>query len=196
MSALSDLELISEISKDNTRALDMLVERFYVQLCRVALKHVRNKEVSEEIVQDVFISIWKNRMTLQIHESVAAYLSTAIKYRCINHIKSAARKPFMSPEIPEYVHSNESSVEDKIAADDLQHMLHKSIEQLPQKCRVIFELSRNTGMSYKEIAAELGVSIKTVETQMSIALARLRGFLKFHAKNLITWIFFIFFSGY
>jgi RNA polymerase sigma-70 factor (ECF subfamily) len=174
---MSEHEILEKLSQNDTAAFTKLVESFYTRLCRIAIKYTRHPESAEEIVQDVFVAVWNKRHSLEITASLSAYLGTAVKYRSINYLKSELRKPRFEAEFPESVVSNTASPEDQLKATDLQQLIGEALESLPKKCRIIFDLSRNAEMTYKEIAAELNISQKTVETQMSIALSKMKEFL-------------------
>lgn len=182
---MSEQEILEKVSKNDIKSFNYLVELHYTKLLRSSLKYVRRPELAEEIVQDVFVALWNKRQTLEIKISLSAYLHTAVKYRSLNQLKSDLLKPKFESEFPESVPCVLTGVEDEIMAQDLGVLITKAIETLPKKCRIIFDLSRNGGLTYKEIATELNISQKTVETQISIALSRIKVFLGKHWDNLI-----------
>lgn len=179
-SLASSSALVKEISKGNKKAFDFLFEAYYVVLCRHALKYTRSAEASEEIVLDVFLSFWERRESLLISTSLQSYLYTAVKNRCMNHLRSHLNAPFSDRTISSNSHPFSNTTEEALSCSELEKITHQAIEKLPAKCRIIFTLSRNTGMTYKEIAAELGISAKTVESQMTIALVRIKTYLHKH----------------
>lgn len=181
----SSSELLQEIAKGNKKAFDFLFESYYVVLCRYALQHTGSKESSEEIVLDVFLSIWERRENLVITTSLQSYLYTAVKYRCINHLKSQINNPLFNRSVSSTSHLVSNNTEEALTCSELEEITHQAIEKLPAKCRIIFTLSRNTGMTYKEIALELDISPKTVESQMTIALSRIKDYLHKHWDILI-----------
>lgn len=174
---MSEQELLDKLRQNDISAFNYFVESYYTRLFRFALKYVRRPEVAEELVQDVFVAIWNKRHMLEITASLSAYVHTAIKYQAINRLKSELRNPKFETEFPESVPSVLASAEEEVMAHDLDICITKAIEALPKKCRIIFDLSRNAGLTYKEIATELEISQKTVESQMSIALSRIKVFL-------------------
>ncbi len=188
---MSEQELVEKLSRNDIGAFNYLVEFFYTRLFRFALKYVRRPELAEELVQDVFVAVWNRRHTLEIKVSLSAYLHTAVKYRSINQLKSELLKPTFESEFPESVPCVLASVEDEIMAHDLGVLITSAIEALPKKCRIVFDLSRNGGLTYREIAKELEISQKTVETQMSIALSRIKIFLGNHWDKLISILLFV-----
>jgi RNA polymerase sigma-70 factor, ECF subfamily len=179
LSALDDTTLVTELAAGNTAALDHLVHTYYGTLCRSAKKYVRSSQLAEEIVQDVFVSLWERRMVLAITGSLQAYLFTAVKYRCINCLRQMLSQPTLY-NVAESFHPSSNVVDDLVASHELEHLIAKAVDALPPRCRIIFDLSRNAGLTYKEIAVELGISLKTVETQVTIALSRLKAYLAEH----------------
>lgn len=171
---MSEKEILAELKSGNQVALKMLFDNFYIELTRYALKIVGNSEVAEEIVQDIFVSIWNNREKSEI-EAVRPYLSRAVKNRCINHIKK--NHPIHEDiESSMHVSSNNSPL-DGIEATELQKALKEAESRLPKQTALIFALSRHTELTYPEISKELDISVKTVEYHISKALKSMRGFL-------------------
>lgn len=152
---------------------------YYNQLCNYALTFTRDADVSEDLVQDLFIKIWESRRHLLSDSSIRYYLFTAIRNNCISWLRrekqlvivpwtdqDAAAEPEVYPkETPE-------------PQKDEMVVLQQAVGLLPPKCREVFLLSRFSNLSYKEIATELNISQKTVENQLSKALKIIRAFLK------------------
>lgn len=153
--------------------------RFRPGLSSFAAAIVRNAEDADEIVNDVFMSIWEKQELLILDDSLKNYLFTSVKNRCLNHIKKA-RLPFA--EMPdEFVAVSPAHAADKILeGKETQNRITQLIEQLPTKCKQVFLLSRMFDLSYKEIAEIMDISTKTVENQIGIALK----FLKEHMGHL------------
>lgn len=127
-----------------------------------------------DIVQDVFAWMWEHRHTLQV-VSVKAYLKAAVRFKMANYIRSGRVRDTFFQELANYTPSNlPPGAEELAEARELQAIIQRAIGQLPQKCQEIFRLSREERLSNQEIAKRLGVSVKTVENQMTIALKRLR----------------------
>ena len=167
-----------DLHANDLKALRHLFDSYYKELVRFSMKIVMNKEISEEIVQDVFIRIWNNRYTLKIEKSVNAYLIASVKNASINYLKSRhARIRFVrledSGDFQEY-----HSAEDYIITQELKKVIHEAVQALPPKCKIIFNLSRNAGLSNQDIANQLKISRKTVQTQIGIAIQRIKKALK------------------
>jgi RNA polymerase sigma-70 factor (ECF subfamily) len=159
------------VSKQNQ--FHALYTRFRPGLSSFAAAIVRNSEDADEIVNDLFVSIWEKRDALILDDSLKNYLFTAVKNRCLNHIKKA-RLPFA--DMPdEFVAVSSSPTADTLMdGKELQNHINRLIEQLPTKCKQVFLLSRIFDLSYKEIAEIMDISTKTVENQIGIALKFLK----------------------
>jgi RNA polymerase sigma-70 factor (family 1) len=171
---LSDDELSVLLSEEITAAFHEIFNRYWSQLYATAYKRVRSKEAAEEIVQDLFTSLWVKRKSIRIHTSLAAYLFTSVRYLVLNHIeKEAVRRTYKdSLQVVKEVYQNPT--EETVLLNDLSRKIDKEIDQLPLKCRSVFELSRKEYKTNKEIAAMLGISEKTVENHLTKAITRLR----------------------
>lgn len=170
----TDKELMSAISKGNQDAFNMLYSRHWEGLYKFAFLILKDKDACKDVIQDVFVWVWEHRIGLDM-QTPKSYLKTAVKYKIANYIRTgsirdsffeeATRfKPAPSvPEAAEYAEVNE-----------LNHIIRLTVANLPMKCREIFRLSREQNLSNRDIARQLGISIKTVENQMTIALSRIR----------------------
>jgi RNA polymerase sigma-70 factor (family 1) len=172
LNQLSDEALVLLLKQENVDAFEELYNRYWDKLYAAAYKRVRSKEVSEELVQDFYTSLWLNRNTVQIHSSFAGYLFTSIRYLVLNYLqKELVRSSYKDALKTDKV---DNSTEETVMLNDLVLNLNKEVEQLPVKCKSVFELSRREYKSNKEIALELGISEKTVENQLTKALRRIR----------------------
>ena len=167
-----------DLHANDLKTLRHLFDSYYKELVRFSMKIVMNKEISEEIVQDVFIRIWNNRNALNIEKSVDAYLFASVKNASINYLKSKyARIRFVkledSGDFPEY-----HTAEDDIITYELKKVLYEAVNSLPPKCKTIFSLSRNAGLSIEDIAHHLNISRKTVQAQIGIAIQKIKKALK------------------
>jgi len=147
---------------------------FYPILCEKATSIVSCQQKAEEIVSDVFIKIWLNRDQLTIKSSLPAYLHMAVRNQSIDYLRRWAKRRTISGELPSDSDSGYSSPEDKLIYSEVSQEVQQAIEALPPRGRHIFKLSRNEGLKYQEIADQLDISIKTVETHMRRSLIFLR----------------------
>ncbi len=177
LSSEQDLALFEEVKKDDLKAYETLFNRYYKELYRFAYNYLREQAPAEEMAQEVFLYLWEKRSQIDIKTTLKTYLYSAIKNKCLNFIKY--EKP-RRHELEEnhlammITHQPEKSGDPEL----MKKHIEDAINQLPTKCRQIFVLSRNAGLTYEEIAEEMDISIKTVENQMSIALKKLREWLK------------------
>jgi len=155
-------------------SFEQLFRSEYKGLCFFAIRYVRDMETAKEIVQDTFISLWEKRDSIDMEKSVKSYLSTSIKNKCYNHLRN--NKKFNSDLILDDVLCEKVSFEsnDKLIENELKARISTAIDELPEKCREVFLLSRYENMKYHEIAIKLQISVKTVDTQMSKALQHMR----------------------
>ena len=153
-----------------------------------ALSYVKDLPLSKDLAQEIFLSLWKRQEEIQINYSVKAYLRGAI----INACKSELRKRRTTMEITTEALSilSTNDVQKSMEYDELNQRIDAVIAAMPERCRIIFLLSRKGNLSHKEIAKALNISTKTIENQMTKALKMLRKELK--AQNLISFILIIF----
>ena len=134
---------------------------------------VKNEAAAEEIVQNVFFKLWEKKEQINISVSITAYLYRAVYNDSINFLKhSKVRADYQAHAVSSNKDHDRAS--DPAAIKELQQKIHTALNELPEQCRTIFQLSRYEDMTYRDIAARLGISIKTVENHMGKALRVLR----------------------
>jgi len=170
---LSTDEFSDLIRNNPDEALQNLYKHYYNLLCNQVFLIIKDKSTAEDIVQDVFYEIWKKRETLNINQSLLAYLKRACRNRTLNYIRDNNIKWEDETKLIDLQDSSVSS-DEAISTAELSNRINAVIAQLPEKCGIIFSLSRFEEMSYNEIAVSLNISIKTVENQISKALKILR----------------------
>ncbi|NIG52952.1 RNA polymerase sigma-70 factor [Chitinophaga sp. Cy-1792] len=138
----------------------------------VAAANLVGKEQAEEIVQDVFLSVWEKEIQLEHPAALKSYLYKAVVNRAINHLRKESSHKTHHDNITRL--QDESYLCTFIEEQELQERIFYAIERLPKKCREIFKLNRYSGLKNQEIATKLGISVKTVENQMTIALRQLK----------------------
>ncbi|MBK7426357.1 MAG: RNA polymerase sigma-70 factor [Saprospiraceae bacterium] len=141
------------------------------------MKYVGNAQAAEDIVQELFVKIWANRKTLQIEQSLGAYLYGAVKNASLNYLKSQKiRSEYASKQI--MTSETDTFIPNEIDASDLSILIETAIYSMPKERQKIFRMSREDGMKYTEIAEMQAISVKTVEAQMGRALQFMRSMLK------------------
>lgn len=176
MDQATDHILFEQIKRGDEKAFETLFRAYYPFLCMYATQLLKDPSAAEEIVQELFVRLWEKRKDINIETSVKNYLFRAVKNHCLNHVRHSKIKD----EYFRIIQSEQNifSEEDFESQTELMQKIDESIASLPEKRREIFRLSRQEGLKYKEIAAKLNVSIKTVETQMGFAIKSLREMLK------------------
>lgn len=170
----NDEYLLSLLQKGNRRAFTEIYNRYWKKLFTVAANKLHNLADAEELVQDIFLDIWNRRETLSITSSLSAYLAVAVKYKVIDRMAKKAQQIRYRNYAAQHLSVAASPIEDLLNFEELQVRLQKATADLPAKCRLVFELSRNHDFSQKQIAAELGIAEKTVESHLGKALRTLR----------------------
>lgn len=167
---------------------ELLFREHFTGLCFFAQKYLGDLDASKEVVHSVFVKIWENRNEFDWEKPAKSYLFTSVYNRSLNHLRD--RKKFIAE--PAYsdgtLIAESSEFSDNMVVSEMEGKIKQVIQNLPEKCREVFELSRFEGKKYNEIAAQLGISVKTVETQMSKALQILREELK---EYLFVFLLFI-----
>jgi len=180
LAKLSDEDLFNACIEGSESSFEELYNRYWYKLYAEAIRRIKKPEVAEEIVQDLFTSIWLNRSKIKIHTAVGGYLFTSIRYLVIGFLQ----KELVRKNYKEYFKGNfkdyDNSTEIRIAFNELQGHIDNHVSLLPERCRYIYELSRKEFKSNKEIAALLGISEKTVENQLTKALGRLKVAMKMY----------------
>lgn len=186
----SDQALIHKMAEDDQAAFEMIFHRYWEKLFSYLYNRLHNKIASEEIVQEVLISIWEKRKTLSIHTSLSSYLYKAAKYRMLNYIRSEkVRKTYFS----DFLETQISLVSDPLGpqlqnVSDLKDLIEKRLQELPPKCREVYRMSREEHIPNQEIADRLRISKKTVENYLTIALKHLRVHLSEYIMILMVLI--------
>ncbi len=134
---------------------------------------VKDDMMAEEMVQNVFYKLWKNKETIAIDQSVAAYLYRSVYHESLNYLKHLkVRSAYQAYAVRTMEHINNAA--EKLRLRELEQKLDEALKELPEQCRTIFQMSRYEELKYMEIAGKLGISVKTVENQMGKALRLLR----------------------
>jgi RNA polymerase sigma-70 factor (ECF subfamily) len=154
---------------------------------RFAKEYIINEEDSENIVQDIFLHILEKRDVLKIQTNLSCYLFTLLKNKCIDHLRHKVIIDQFKNEYKAKLYSLDIFEETVLSEDNLEKIIVTAIEKLPKRCRRIFIKNRFEGKKYHEIASEMGISVNTVENQISIALKKLR----IELKDYLPFLFFM-----
>ena len=169
----NDRELLERLRVGDQSAFDVVFRAHYAPLVLLAESMLRSRAAAEDVVQEVMLELWRRRAELQIQESFRAYLVRSTRNRALNQIRHANVQRRAEPELAreEAVAPTGASV---LVAGELREAIAAAVAELPPACREVFVLSRTQGLRYVEIASTLGISVKTVESQMGKALRHLR----------------------
>lgn len=182
----------SQLLIADPKAFENLFHEYYDSLCSYAFHFLKEQAGAEEIVQDIFFTLWQKRESLDIKVSLKAYLYQATKNRCLNLIKHIEIRENYKTHNQNVRDERELSLENTMEEMELNTIIQEAISSLPKERQKIFRLSRFEDLKYKEIAEELNISIKTVENQMSKALKFLREqlseYLPILGFALLLWI--------
>lgn len=189
MKDIDDSDLVEALRKGEPQAMEEIYELYWRNLLAVAFGIMGNKDDAQEIVQRVFINLWDKRERLTIN-NLSAYLATSVRYTIYSQIQSNTRKKEVSRIYLEKREEKEDG-EEKIHAIFLKKYIEGIVDKLPTKCKLVFIYSRNYGKSIPEIALELNIAEKTVESHLRKALKRLRVSLKGMGITgfIILWFF-------
>lgn len=172
---LSDAQHIEELRVGNKAVFEVVYKNHFDALYRYAYSILRDEYQSEEMVQNVFLKIWEKKDELAIQTSLKAYLFRSVYNACLNWIQHQKVKQQYETHTTHVM--NNVKPENPIQVSQyksLQEALHKAMDELPEQCRTVFQMSRFGELKYREIASELNISEKTVENHMSKALKLLR----------------------
>lgn len=176
----SEKLLVKQFMQGNEKAFSTLFNTYRDDVYAYSVSMLKTPILAEGIVQDVFLNIWEQKDRLNPNLSFKSYVFTITRNLTFNLISKVANNRKLKEEVFYTSQKAYSPIEDKIAEAKYEIIKNKAIEQLPPKRRIIFEMSRNKGMSYKEISSELNISVSTVKGQTSKALATIREFLRTH----------------
>ena len=169
---------ITDTFTKNEAEFEQLFNKHFRELHAYAYSILKDWETAEEVVQGLFLKLWEKNDWRQIETSIKAYLYRSVYFVSLNIIR---RKKIQLKYQDSTLYSMKTYIDDtasKLNLGDLDRQLQLALAKLPEKCRVVFYLSRFEELKYQEIADQLSISIKTVETHMGKALRILRGELK------------------
>lgn len=168
---------------------EILFKQNYEPLCGFVFGIIKDYDTSEDVIQELFVKFWEKRNDIPDEISIKPYLYRAARNMALNRIKHFEIKNNFKLFNQEKISDAEQNICNPAEASELQKMIDKAINNLPPERKKIFLMSREDGLKYKEIAAELNISIKTVENQMGKALFTLRTELSDYLPTIIIAIY-------
>ncbi|MEO9021164.1 MAG: RNA polymerase sigma-70 factor [Ginsengibacter sp.] len=172
--------LLRKIQDDNDQqAFKQLYQLLFFKLYQFAYSYVHSKESTEEVVNDVFLSLWQKRTMLDTINNINVYLYVAIKNASLNFLrKKNYTLPLSIDDLTVHHLHLVPNPELILITSELKSLIQEAIEQLPPRCKIIFKLVKEDGLSYKEVSSILEISVKTVDAQLYIALRKLARILQ------------------
>ena len=168
---------LKHTNNDSTAVLESIFKTFYPVLAAYCYKYVKNEETARDIIQDIFMKVWENRQNVDFSMPLHSFLLKIAHNFCINHLQRVKKEQ-------NYLHNTtmrllEMELQydhlfDQLVADSMAERIDEVVEQLPEQCRYIFRKSRYEGFNHKDIAQDLNISVRTVETQIYRALKILK----------------------
>ena len=174
----TDCELLAAIRNDDEKAFSELFKRYWRRVHSMAYSKVRSKEVTEEIVQDLFTSLWDKRGSLSIN-NLPSYLFASVKHRALNYLESEIVHKKYWDYTRNYIPQQEYATETIIEFNELMEAIEEGVDHLPEKSKRVFRLNRLEGHSVHEIAGILNLSEKAIQYHLTQSLKKLR----FHLKD-------------
>lgn len=186
MAASDDIILLcKKIEKDDQHAYRRLYLLFYGRLFRFVIGFTRSRELSEEIVSDVFINLWRRRKQLQEIQNLNLYLYISARNITFNYLKKLNRESFISIDTveiePEDPFADPATM---LITKEMNTRIKEAISKLPPRCKLIFILVKEYGLTHKQTAILLNLAQSTVENQVSIALKRIAGSIQYSFRSI------------
>jgi len=177
---MSNPENIDKPSIDLSQAgsFEQLFREHYPYVCQIIYRYVADKSKVEDIAQEIFTELWMKKDSIHIHTSIPAYLRRMAISRALNHIRDTKKYNWdeldMTSDATQEKNFQDASIIQQMEENELKKRIDAAIKRLPDKCRIVFLLSRHDELSYLEISRQLNISVKTVENQIGKALKLLR----------------------
>ncbi len=175
-----DEKIISLLKAGDIEAFEKVFFSFANRLYYFALRYLRNEQDAEEIVQDVFVKIWENKENLNEHLSFSGYLFTIARNTIFNQNRKKVNEQAYQDYVRSFLDKTSSKTEDDLIYSDIQKIVDKVIEEMPPQRQLIYKMSRENGLSYREIAQKLNLSERTIEAHIRLALKSLTQVLDEH----------------
>lgn len=181
------------VDKLSTQEFEEVFRKYFIPLSHFAQKYVIDLDTAKDIVHEVFIKVWEKKEEINWEKSIKSYLFTSVHNKCLNFLRDSKKNSNANLDIEILKDDNSWEDRDYLEEQELKTRINNALLKLPEKCREVFMLNRFDGLKYAQVAEKLGISIKTVEAQMSKALKILREELIHYIKIVILWFLSVFF---
>jgi len=170
--------ILQKMIEGDENAFKYFFDTYYDDLCNFINCYIRDEALSEDIAQSIFIYLWEKKDSLPPHCSMKSYLYAASKNKSLNYLRNMKNRERIAGE---FISISETSLETAdrfLEFEELKKIIGDAIEKLPAQCKTIYQLSRDGELSNREIAEKLGIGVKTVENQITIAIKKLKDFIQ------------------
>ena len=183
----SDKQQIAAIRNGDEKAFARVYEHYWKKLLAISFQHTKDKGMAEEIVQEVFVSLWQRRNELEI-QHLSSYLATAVKFATFKMLQRSRQQELIRDAVlpKDFQQLDEQAIDARF----LQEYVDGIVEKLPERCKLVFQLSRDAQKSHQEIAQQLHISQKAVEANITRALKVIRINLRRVGFSLFLFLFF------
>lgn len=190
---VADKDILEAIKAGDREVFGMLYDRYAAELLHYIYGFTKNKEVSEDILQEILINIWDRRDSIAISESLRNYLYGAARYAALSYIRSEEVKRKYAEHFLLFRHQNSyNPTEDLANLKDLEEIISSCMDTLPPKCKTVFYQSRFQHKSIQEIAQDMQISTRTVENYISSGIRHIKHILKNYSWSVAMLMHFIF----
>lgn len=165
---------MDEIADGNEIAFKTIYDLYFKKLSSYLFKLCKSSDVTEEMLNDIFLKIWKNKTSLNQIESFESYLFTMARNKAIDYLRKLAKDTNLITELTAQIKKSHNEIEEKLDVAELKNLIDQSLAQLSDQKRKIFKLSKEEGYSHDEIATELQLSKSTVKNHLSETLKHLK----------------------
>ena len=182
-----DIKAILEmVADDNRLAFTMFYDLYYDQSFRFAYYFLKDTEACREVVAEAFFSVWQSRLKLKDIENIGTYLFVTVRNESTRYLTRTTKSQFVSLDDTslQFTARENESPDDNLLIEEMEKILNRVIDELPEKCRLIFLLARQDGLKPKEIAERLSINESTVRVQMKIAIDKIVTNLKPHFPDI------------
>ncbi|NWJ52151.1 MAG: RNA polymerase sigma-70 factor [Bacteroidetes bacterium] len=189
----NDTDALLNMAEGDINAYRFLFDHHFSDLCNFLLIYLHSRELSEEIALEIYTYIWEKRETLHVNTTFKSFLFSSAKNKAISLYRKEQKNKFTSLETEESEIYQISSAQHVMENKELRQIIEAAISKLPEKSRQVYQMAWEDNLSHKEIAMQLGMSPKTVENHVGIALRRLRELLKpYYEQIFLIWLLYFF----
>ncbi|MDO6429932.1 RNA polymerase sigma-70 factor [Flavitalea sp. BT771] len=191
--AYDEVAVLFAVSTGDQKAFAALFSRYKDRVYTIALTYTENSTIAEEIVQDVFMRVWKNRPKLKEINNFSSWIHVITRNRALTELQKIAREGERKEELISYLPTEVSDAEDKVQVNHMEELLEKALTRLSPQQRKVFVLTRLQGHTRMEVAEMLNLAPATVSVHLAIALRSIRAFLTNQLELTALLFFFLFF---